>query len=288
MAAMTRRPDDGGRPALLVRFDRVERAVHWVTAALFLALVVTGAILYLEPLQAVVGRRALVEDIHVYAGLAVPLPLVIALSGSWGRALRHDLGRFNRWSSDDRAWLGAVFRSGPERRSRLRTLRVGKFNAGQKLNAAFVAGAGLVMLGTGVIMRWYHPWPLSMRTGATFVHDWLALGVGMVIIGHIGMALRDPEALRAMLVGTIRRAWAKRHAPAWLDGDDGPPARFSRPSSNPPAIRCRRARRTNRHRAAGGAGRGGATAAGCGRGGCGGRGAAAGGGRAAGGARASG
>ena len=108
-----------------------------------------------------------------------------------------------------------------ERRLRLQEIRVGKFNAGQKLNAAFIAGAGLVMLGTGVIMRWYHPWPLTWRTGATFVHDWLALAVGLVIIGHIGMALRDWDALRVMVVGTISRSWAKRHAPAWLDGEDG-------------------------------------------------------------------
>jgi formate dehydrogenase subunit gamma len=230
MAATTPRPDAEGRPALLVRFDRVERAVHWTTATLFLVLVATGAILYLEPLQAAVGRRALVEDIHVYAGLALPLPLVMALSGSWGRALRDDVRRFNRWSNDDGEWLRSLFRPGPERRSRLRKVRVGKFNAGQKLNAAFVAGAGLVMLGTGLIMRWYHPWPLSWRTGATFVHDWLALAIGVVIIGHVGMALRDPDALRSMLAGTIRRAWAKRHAPAWLDGGDGPPPRPSRPA----------------------------------------------------------
>jgi formate dehydrogenase subunit gamma len=209
----------------LERFDRVERAVHWTTATLFLVLVATGAILYLEPLQAAVGRRALVEDIHVYAGLALPVPLVIALSGWWGRALRDDVRRFNRWSKDDRQWLRALFRPGPERRKELRTVRVGKFNAGQKLNAAFVAGAGLVMLGTGLIMRWYHPWPLNWRTGATFVHDWLALGIGFVIIGHIGMALRDPDALRSMWAGTIAQNWAKRHAPAWVDGDDGPPAR---------------------------------------------------------------
>jgi formate dehydrogenase gamma subunit len=208
---------------MLVRFDAVERAVHWVNAVLFLVLVGTGAILYLEPLQAVVGRRALVEDVHVYAGLALPVPLLIALSGSWGRALRDDMRRFNRWSSDDWEWLRAIFRPGPERGVDGRAARVGKFNAGQKLNAAFVAGAGLVMLGTGVIMRWYHPWPLNWRTGATFVHDWLALAVGIVIIGHMGMALREPEVLRAMFLGTIRQAWAKRHAPAWLDGSDGPP-----------------------------------------------------------------
>jgi formate dehydrogenase subunit gamma len=72
-------------------------------------------------------------------------------------------------------------------------------------------------------MRWYHPWPLSWRTGATFVHDWVALAIGIVIIGHIWMACRDWDALRSMFVGTVSRAWGARHAPAWVDGDDGPP-----------------------------------------------------------------
>jgi formate dehydrogenase subunit gamma len=220
---------DSSRPAtrpkaapLLVRFDWVERAVHWVNAVLFLTLVVTGAALYLEPIGRLFGRRDLVENIHVYTGIALPLPLLVALSGSWGRALRADLRRFNSWTKDDRAWLKALRFSGPVRRGLWHDLRVGKFNAGQKLNAAFIGGGGLVMLGTGLIMRWYHPWPLSWRTGATFVHDWLALAIGVVIIGHVVMALADWDALRSMFVGTISRSWARRHAPAWIDGDDGP------------------------------------------------------------------
>ncbi len=210
-----------------MRFDWVERAVHWINAGLFLILVVTGAALYLEPVGALIGRRALVEDIHVYTGLALPIPVLLALSGSWGRALRADLRRFNRWTKDDRDWLLALPQPRTERRRRFREVRVGKFNAGQKLNAAFISGAALVMLGTGLIMRWYHPWPLNWRTGATFVHDWLALAVGLVVLGHIGMALRDRDALRAMVVGTISRSWAKRHAPAWLDGSDGVPPESS-------------------------------------------------------------
>jgi formate dehydrogenase subunit gamma len=213
------------RGAPLIRFDRVERAAHWVNATLFLVLVCTGAALYLEPIGRLIGRRALVEDIHVYCGVALPVPLLIALSGSWGRALRADVRRFNRWTKDDREWLRACLRSGPERQARHRRVRVGKFNAGQKLNAAFVAGAGLCLLGTGVIMRWYHPWPLAWRTGATFVHDWLALAIGVVIVGHVVMALSDWDSLRSMFRGTISRAWARQHAPGWLDGDDGPPAR---------------------------------------------------------------
>ena len=224
MAATTRPPrraaPAGGR---LLRFDRVERAVHWVNAGLFLVLIVTGAALYLEPLGALIGRRAVVQDVHVYTGLALPIPLLLALCGSWGRSLRADLRRFNRWSKDDRAWVRALPQPRSERQRRFQEIRVGKFNAGQKLNAAFVSGAALVLLGTGLIMRWYHPWPLGWRTGATFVHDWLALAIGVVVVGHICMALRDRDALRAMVVGTISRSWAKRHAPAWLDGTDGEP-----------------------------------------------------------------
>src|SRR5262249_38697475 len=132
MAATTRPPDRATRSgSLLVRFDRVERAVHWVNASLFLILVVTGAALYLEPLSRLIGRRALVEDIHTYTGLVLPIPVIAALCGSWGRGLRADLRRFNRWSKDDREWLRALPQPRAERRRRLGQIRLGKFNAGQ-------------------------------------------------------------------------------------------------------------------------------------------------------------
>lgn len=205
-----------------MRFDPVERGVHWVNAVLFIVLVFTGAALYIEPLGSVIGRRALVEDVHVYCGIALPLPLAVALAGRWGRGFREDLKRFNRWTADDRRWIGILLWGGAGRIRRLAQLNIGKFNPGQKLNAAFVAGAGLVLLATGVVMRWYHPYPLSWRTGATFVHDWLAVAVGLVILGHIGMALRDPDAMRSMVHGEISSRWAARHAPAWLSGEDSP------------------------------------------------------------------
>jgi formate dehydrogenase subunit gamma len=185
-------------------------------------LIFTGAALYIEPLGSLIGRRALVQDIHVYSGIALPVPLIIALTGRWGKAFRADVKRLNRWSGDDRRWVGTLLWGGPGRIRRLADLHIGKFNPGQKLNAAFVTGAGLVMLATGVIMRWYHPYPLSWRTGATFVHDWFAVAIGLVVIGHTGMALRDPDAMRSMFSGGISSRWASRHAPAWLSGDDPP------------------------------------------------------------------
>jgi formate dehydrogenase subunit gamma len=205
------------RSGLLARFDKVERAVHWTNATLFAVLVFTGACLYLTPLIALVGRRELIERIHLYAGIALPVPLLLALSGSWGQALRRDIRRFNRWSDADRRWLRVMFQEQPRRRFSRSQLRTGKFNAGQKLNAAFTAGGGIVMLVSGLLLRWYRPFPLSWRAGATFVHNWLALLFVVVITGHVLMALSDRDALKAMLFGRISQAWARRHAPAWVD-----------------------------------------------------------------------
>jgi formate dehydrogenase subunit gamma len=202
---------------VVLRFDRVERAVHWVNAALFLILIVTGAALYFTPLIALVGRRRLIEQVHLYAGLTLPLPLLLAVAGSWGRGLRRDVSRINGWTEADLQWLRGLVDTASGRRQVALRPRLGKFNAGQKLNAAFVAGGGLVMLGTGALLHWYVPFPLSWRAGATFVHNWLAVTFAIVIVGHITLALADREALRAMLGGRVSRAWAARHAPAWLD-----------------------------------------------------------------------
>ncbi len=202
---------------VLLRFDRVERTVHWLNASLFLILIATGAALYFTPLIALVGRRRLIEQVHLYVGLSLPLPLLLGLAGSWGRGLRRDVGRINRWTEEDLQWLRGLVNTAQGRRQAALRPRLGKFNAGQKLNAAFVAGGGLVMLGTGALLRWYVPFPLSWRAGATFVHNWLAVTFVIAIAGHIAFALADREALRAMLGGRVSRAWAARHAPAWLD-----------------------------------------------------------------------
>ncbi len=205
----------------VVRFDRAERWLHWSNAVLFLVLLATGMILYIGPLSALVGRRVLLKDIHVIAGVLLPVPLLLAYAGPWRRGVRRDVRRLARWSPDDRRWLRSFGRRG--------RAGMGKFNAGQKLNAIFVVGCIPLMLATGVIMRWFGPFPLDWRTGATFVHDWLALALLAVIVGHIGKALADPVALRAMRRGSVPAAHAEERHPRWwrevtgLGGTPAPP-----------------------------------------------------------------
>ena len=61
----------------IVRFDAVQRAAHWANAVLFGILMATALPLYFGSIAAVVGRRALVEEIHLVGGedIALPVPL---------------------------------------------------------------------------------------------------------------------------------------------------------------------------------------------------------------------
>jgi len=188
------------------RFDLVERVVHWCNATLFLILLGTGASLYFAPLSTIVGHRHLVKTIHVYSGLALPVPILLGLLLPRGRQLRADVSRINHWTADDRRWWS--------RRNRA-NVQLGKFNPGQKLNAIFVGAAIVLMLGTGSIMRWFGPFSDSERTGATFVHDWVFITLLVVIVGHIMFAVGDGDSLRSMGRGWVPEQWARRERPRW-------------------------------------------------------------------------
>jgi formate dehydrogenase subunit gamma len=189
------------------RFGPAQRWVHRTTSALMLVCLATAACLYLPPLAELVGRRRLVVTVHEWAGLALPVP---ALTGLASRAFRRDLGLLNRFADHDWIWLRDTLRRTP-RQAR----PAGKFNAGQKLYASFTAGAALVMLGTGLVMWFPHLTDVVWRTGATFVHDWLALAVAAVVAGHIWMAAQDREARLGMRTGEVGVEWARRHHPHW-------------------------------------------------------------------------
>jgi formate dehydrogenase gamma subunit len=201
----------------LTRFERPVRWVHHVTSLLMLICLATAAVLYVPALAETVGRRHLIRAVHIYAGFGLPVP---ALLGWASRAFRDDLRRLNRFSTADWEWL-----RGRDRRATVggRGIHpVGKYNAGQKLNAAFAGGAILVMLGTGLILTFPHPWPDSLRAGATFVHDWLFFAIFVVVAGHLWYALRDRGALSGMFLGHVPEDWAARHHAAWLDEHERP------------------------------------------------------------------
>ncbi|MGO9558973.1 MAG: cytochrome b/b6 domain-containing protein [Acidimicrobiales bacterium] len=215
------------------RFDLNERLVHWTTALLLLTLIVTGTILYIPSLMLKVGNRATVVNIHVITGLALVGPVFFGLLGPWRSRLAKDFQRLDRWKRNDFAYF---------RRGDRTAVANGKFNAGQKLSAAIFGGGMLVMIGTGIVMRWSPPFPNWWAQGATLAHDTIYLVLTVLVLGHVVMALSRPEQLKSMFTGQISRAWAERNAPGWLDGTDisGRPGRGRAPAETRPRPSARR------------------------------------------------
>jgi formate dehydrogenase subunit gamma len=197
----------------VLRFTTAERMVHRATGLLMLACAASAACIYIGPLAQAVGRRYLMVTIHEWSGILLPVPVLLGL---FSPALRADLRRLNRFAPYDRHWLRAVRRRDTSPRARL----AGKFNAGQKLYAGWIAGAVLVMSATGLLMWFTGLLPAISRTSAIFVHDLLAYAIAIVLIGHMTKAFQDPEARRGMRTGRVDRKWADREHPKWLSDDE--------------------------------------------------------------------
>ncbi|MGY0489366.1 cytochrome b/b6 domain-containing protein [Streptomyces sp. WG-D5] len=191
------------------RFSTAERWIHRTTGSLMLVCLLTAACLYVAPLAQLVGRRHLMVTLHEWSGISLPLPFLVGLLS---RAFRADLRRLNRFAAYDRQWLRAARRrlTSPAARP------AGKFNAGQKLYAGWIAGAVLVMMFTGLLMWFMGLLPFISRTSAIFVHDLMAWAITLAVLAHMRKARQDPEALLGMRTGYVSRAWARRHHANWL------------------------------------------------------------------------
>jgi formate dehydrogenase subunit gamma len=200
----------GAKPNRVHRFSRGERWVHRTTAIVMVICIGTAACLYLGPLAQLVGRRHLVATVHQWSGLLLLGP--VGLGSLLSAAVRADLRILNRFTHEDQAWLRHAFR-----RRRSVNRHAGKFNAGQKVYAAWLVGAVLAMLLSGLLLWFKFALPSIPRGGVIFVHDIFALAIVIVIVGHIRKAAQDPEARRGMRTGSVRRSWAERHHPLWAE-----------------------------------------------------------------------
>jgi formate dehydrogenase subunit gamma len=231
--------DGGGSDASVgtrvQRFTPLERAIHWCVAALVGVCMATAAALSIAPVATLVGRRELVREVHVVCGLLLVAPLLLLVvlasarppgpTGPTGPLahvsadVRADVRRLARFDHDDLRWLRTRARADARVRARAHArprTGHGKFHPGQKLNAAASAAALVSLYATGVVLRWFEPFPLWLRQGATFVHDWTAFLFVILVAAHVARALADPMSLRGMVTGDVDRAWARHRHPRWL------------------------------------------------------------------------
>src|SRR6187431_403555 len=188
------------------RFSRTERAVHWVHASAFLVLLGSGLVLYLPSLATEIGRRPLVKDVHLFTALAWAIALLAVVALGDRRGLRATTRELDVFDADDRRWLLG------------RHVRQGRFNAGQKLNAALTAAFALLFAVSGALL-WLGERDTRFRLDGTIVlHDILTYASVALVAGHLYLAVIHPttrHALRGITRGSVREDWAREHHPKW-------------------------------------------------------------------------
>ncbi len=196
------------RAGYVRRFSRTERALHWVHASAFFVLLGTGLVLYLPRLSELVGRRPLMKDVHFYTGVAWAGAILAVAAMGDRRGLRRTMRELNLFDSDDRRWL--LGRRAPQ----------GRFNAGQKLNAALTASFAILFFVTGLLL-WYGERDTRFRLPSTIlVHDALMYASLVIVAGHLYLSLLHPStrhALRGMTLGNVSEEWVREHHAKWVE-----------------------------------------------------------------------
>ena len=187
----------------VARFAWNERFAHWWTVSMFLTALITGVIMGPD------AESGPMMQAHIASVILLGVGILLALLGGPRRILRsmRQLFVFDR---HDLAWLS-------ERARRPFAMKLhaqwGKFNLGQKLAAWAVSVSFSVLIYTGI---------RSYQTGNDLAgpHN-TAVVVTVVLIGaHFVMAVINPStrpALAGMVLGRVRRTWARKHHGAWLD-----------------------------------------------------------------------
>jgi formate dehydrogenase subunit gamma len=177
------------------RFSRTERTLHWVNAAGFFLLLVSGLVLYLPRLSILVGRRPVVKDVHFWGGVGWICALaLIALLG-------------------DRRGLLRTVRD-------LERLEPSRFNVGQKLNAILTAAFAVLFLASGLLLFFGERDTRFRFASTVLLHDGLLYASLVLLVGHLYLAVIHPatrHSLRGMTTGRVSEEWARRHYPRWFE-----------------------------------------------------------------------
>ena len=207
---MRRNPND------LQRYNASERLNHWITGICFILLALSGLAFFhpaFYPLTMLFGGGTWTRILHPYIGVVMFLFFLVM-------AIR--FAGLNMIEKRDVEWLKNVNKmvdgndhDMPEQ---------GKYNGGQKVLFWGLVIGMLMLIITGVLM--WRAWlnlPVGVVRVASVVHAVAAVWMIGLIILHVYAAIWTRGTIRAMLYGTVTRAWAKQHHRGWyrkMTGDN--------------------------------------------------------------------
>ena len=199
---MMRNPKD------LTRYDAQERANHWLVGICFILLALSGLAFFhpaFYPLTQLFGGGVWARILHPIIGWLMMIGFVL---------MYFRFKSLNRMEPADREWLDRVGEmmdgndhNMPEQ---------GKYNGGQKAMFWAMSVCMLLLFVSGIILwRAYFSFPVDVVRLGAVVHAAVAAIMIAMIFVHVYAALWVRGTVRAMVYGTVTRAWAKQHHRAW-------------------------------------------------------------------------
>jgi formate dehydrogenase subunit gamma len=195
----------------LIRNPTLTRINHWITAACFVLLTLSGLAMFhplLFWLSNLFGGGQWTRAVHPWIGIL----LVVSYAG-----MVVQFWRDNLWTRDDSAWLLSIDRVLANEEEGVP--EVARFNAGQKFVFWSMALLIPVLLFTG-LLAWevYFGTTTSIETqrAALLIHSLAAIAAIIIWIIHVYAAIWVRGSMRAMTQGYVTPGWAWRHHRKWF------------------------------------------------------------------------
>ena len=198
-------------PKDLIRYTAPERVNHWAVGITFILLALSGLAFFhpaFYPLNQFFGGGVWARILHPFIGVVMAVSFVSMYFRFW---------KLNVMTPTDKEWLSRVREmvDGDDHNMP----ESGKYNGGQKvLFWALVACMAVLALSGLIIWRAYFAdlFMVGIVRFATLAHAAVAAIMIALIIVHVYAAIWTRGTIRAMWYGTVSRAWAKQHHPAWF------------------------------------------------------------------------
>lgn len=197
---------------MILRTRFPERLCHWAIVLCFL-LAATSGLSWFFPtfswLSVFLGSPQMARVLHPFLGIAV----FAGLCYMFARFVKHNLP-----AETDRLWfrnVGKVVMGDHSAR-----LRIGKYNAGQKVLFWAIMAAIVVLLISGLIMwRAYFAefFPIPVLRLAILAHSVAGIGLILLILGHVYLAIWVRGSISGMVTGYVSKAWARQHHDRWAE-----------------------------------------------------------------------
>jgi formate dehydrogenase subunit gamma len=194
----------------MLRHPVYTRFLHWMVGIFFFLALLSGFGIYLPWIfrffTPIFGGGAMTRFLHPWFGLAFVFFFALQVINWLG---------VMRWTPADSRWMkniGGYVRN----EEAMEPPDVGFFNAGQKAQFWEIVGGCIAYVITGLIMWFPEIFGRVLVSISYVIHDISALIMLFGIFFHVYLStFGEPGTIEAMTRGTVSRAWAWTHHPAW-------------------------------------------------------------------------